>query len=145
MAKDDKLDRLGRVALFRACSQAELRQIARLAEDVSLAAGDEVVREGTEGREFFVIAEGTATVTRAGRTVATLGPGDYFGELALLGGVPRDASVTAASGMQVVVMGHREFLGLLAEVPSLNAKILAGLARRLHDADVALGGGLRVL
>ena len=78
---------------------------------------------------------GRARVTRGRRTVATLGPGDYFGELALLDPGPRNASVTATTEMEVVELGSRELAGLLEEVPTIARKLLAGLARRLHAAD----------
>jgi CRP-like cAMP-binding protein len=82
-----------------------------------------------------VIIEGTATVSRHGRKVATLGPGDAFGELALLDKAPRNATVTAATPMELVVLGQREFGGLIDEVPGFARKLLAGMARRLRDSD----------
>jgi CRP-like cAMP-binding protein len=82
-----------------------------------------------------VIVDGTAKVTRQGRKVATLGPGAAFGELALLDRAPRNASVVAETPMELVVLGQREFAGILDEVPGFARKLLAGLAHRLREAD----------
>jgi CRP-like cAMP-binding protein len=79
--------------------------------------------------------DGTAKVTRQGRKVATLGPGTAFGELALLDKAPRNATVTAETPMELVVLGQREFGGLIDEVPGFARKLLAGMARRLRDSD----------
>ena len=135
MAKGKYLEHLTKVPMFEACSRKELQLIGRLAEDVKVKDGRELVREGSTGREFFVIVDGEANVSRNGRKVATLGPGSYFGELALLQNAPRNATITAASDMEVVVLGQREFLGLLNQVPALSIKVLKGMASRLRDAD----------
>jgi len=119
-----------KVPMFQACTKRELTLVSRLAEDVRYEAGDVLVRE-----EFFVIVDGKAEVGRAGRKLAVLGPGDFFGELALLDPAPRDATVTARMPMEVVVLGRREFTGLLAEVPTIARRLLVGMARRLREAD----------
>ena len=124
-----------KVPMFQACTKRELTMVSRLAEDVRYEPGDVLVREGARGEEFFVIVEGQAEVGRGGRKVAVLGPGDFFGELALLDPAPRDATVTALTPMEVVVLGRREFTGLLAEVPTIARRLLLGMARRLREAD----------
>ena len=91
--------------------------------------------EGETGHEFFVILDGTAQVTRHGRKIATLGPGDAFGELALLEKAPRNATVVAETDMELVVLGQREFAGIIDEVPGFARKMLAGMAKRLREAD----------
>ena len=133
--RDAFLDHLAQVPLFSALSRKELALVARRAEDVKVDPGRVLVSEGSTGSEFFVIIEGTANVTRRGRKVATLGPGDAFGELALLDKAPRNATVTALTPMEVVVLGQREFGGLIDEVPGFARKLLAGMARRLRDQD----------
>jgi CRP-like cAMP-binding protein len=133
--KKDYLDHLARVAMFSACSKRELEQIGRVADELPIAAGRELIKEGSAGREFFIIGEGRASVLRRGRKVATLGPGDFFGELSLLARAPRNATVRADTPMRVFVLGQREFNGVLAEAPTLSQKLLVGLARRLHDLD----------
>lgn len=135
MKKKSYLDHLAKVDIFQALSKKELGLLGRLAETVDIDAGYPLVREGATGREFFVISQGTATVKRGNKKVASLGPGDFFGELALLDGHPRNASVIADGPMTVVVLGQREFLGALHDAPTLALKLLKGMARRLRDAD----------
>lgn len=129
------LQHLARVPLFSACSQDELRRVARNTTDIAVAAGQVLVREGQRGYEFFVIVDGRAEVSRLGRPVAQLGPGDFFGELALLDRAPRDATVTALTAMEVVVITKTEFDTVLAEAPRMTTKLLAGMARRLRQLD----------
>lgn len=131
----DYLDHLASVPLFSSCAKKDLRLIARRAENVRVAKGRELVKEGQPGHEFFVIVDGKASVYRKGKKVATLGPGDFFGELALLDRAPRNATVKADSDMELFVLGQREFSGLLDEVPTLAHKLLKGLARRLREQD----------
>ena len=133
--KDSKLDHLAQVRLFRACSRKELTTIGRASDEVRVAAGKTIVEEGQTGHEFFLILDGNATVQRKGRKVATLGPGDYFGELALLDRGPRNATVKADGDMEILVLGQREFSGVLDEVPTLAHKLLASMATRLREAD----------
>jgi CRP/FNR family cyclic AMP-dependent transcriptional regulator len=136
MARQDTfIGHLAEVPLFSALSRKEMALVARRAEDVTVDAGRVLVSEGSTGSEFFVILSGTAKVSRRGRKVATLGPGAAFGELALLDKAPRNATVTAETDMELVVLGQREFGGLLDEVPGFARKLLTGMARRLREAD----------
>lgn len=121
--------------MFRALSKRDLSLVKRNAEDHRIAAGDDLVKEGSRGHEFFIIVDGKATVRRKGKKIGTLGPGEYFGELALLDPAPRNATITADTPMEVLILTEREFSGLLAEVPTLSRKVLTGMARRLHEAD----------
>lgn len=132
---DAFLDHLAQVPLFTALSRRELKLIARRAEDVKVDAGAVLVSEGAAGHEFFVIIDGEARVTRHGKKVAALGPGAAFGELALLERAPRNATVVADTPMELVVLGQREFAGIIDEVPGFSRKLLAGMARRLRDSD----------
>ncbi|MGH9186198.1 MAG: cyclic nucleotide-binding domain-containing protein [Acidimicrobiales bacterium] len=138
--RDAYLDHLATVPLFRACSKKELQRIARASDEINVEAGRLLTEQGTAGRECFVIVEGTATVRRNGRKVATLGPGDYVGELALLDHGPRTATVVADTPMKVLVLGPREFTGVLDEVPGLHRKLLAGLAGRVRELDAKAFG-----
>jgi CRP-like cAMP-binding protein len=137
MAKHDNVfvDHLAEVPLFSACSKKDLQQVARRAEDIRVETGKVLVNEGSAGAEFFVIIDGNAKVSRHGHEVATLGPGDFFGDLALLDRAPRNATVTAATPMELVVLGQREFSAIIDEVPGFAHKLLAGLARRLRAYD----------
>ena len=133
--KDEYLHHLAKVPLFSACSKKELQTIARASDDVEVPKGKVLVEEGKPGHEFFLIIDGSAAVKRGKKTVAKLGPGQYFGELALLDRGPRSASVEATSDLDVLVLGQREFAGVIDEVPSLAHKLLTSMAQRLREAD----------
>ncbi|MCZ7535720.1 MAG: cyclic nucleotide-binding domain-containing protein [Acidimicrobiia bacterium] len=136
MARSDAfIEHLSQVPLFSACSKRDLALVARRAEDVRVEAGKVLVTEGEAGHEFFVIVSGTARVSRRGRRVATLSPGSAFGELALLDKAPRNATVVAETPMELVVLGQREFAGIIDEVPGFARKLLTGMALRLRAAD----------
>jgi CRP/FNR family cyclic AMP-dependent transcriptional regulator len=135
MARDTFVEHLARVPLFAACSKKDLQLVAKRAEDVKVDAGKQLVTEGDTGTEFFVIIDGNASVQRHGQKVAELGPGDFFGDLALLDRAPRNATVVAESPMELLLLGQREFAGLIDDVPEFAHKLLAGLARRLRDQD----------
>jgi CRP-like cAMP-binding protein len=135
MARDAFIDHLSEVPLFSACSKKDLQLVAKRAEDVKVDAGKRLVTEGDTGTEFFVVIDGKATVSKRGQRVAELGPGGFFGELALLDKAPRNATVTAETPMELVVLGQREFAGLIDDVPEFAHKLLAGVARRLRQAD----------
>ncbi len=133
--RDKHLNYLSKVEIFEALSRKELQQLGRLAEQIEIPEGKDLTKEGTTGREFFVITKGQAGVYRKGRKVANLGPGKFFGELSLIDGGPRNATVTADSDMEVIVLGQREFLGLLHDVPTMAMKVIKGMASRLREAD----------
>ena len=135
MRRDEYLTRLQQVPMFQALNAKELKTIGRQAESYRFDTGQVLVREGEKGREFFVIVDGKVTVTRAGVSIADLGPGAYFGELALLDPAPRDATVTATTPGEALVVEQRRFANLLADVPVLAWKIMVGMGRRLHEAD----------
>jgi CRP/FNR family transcriptional regulator, cyclic AMP receptor protein len=138
--RDAYLDHLSSVPLFAACSRKELEKIARASDEVAVPAGKVLVEQGQVGRECFVIIEGTATVKRNGRKVATLGPGAYFGELSLLDKGPRTATVEADTPLTVLVLGPREFTGVLDDIPGLSHKLLASLAQRIRELDAKAFG-----
>lgn len=133
--KDTKLDQLAQVRLFSACNKKELAMIGKASDEIHVPAGKVLVEQGRPGFEFYLILDGDATVKRNGKKVATLGPGASFGELALLTRLPRNATVEAATDMELLVLGQREFSGLLDEVPGMAHKLLSGLAQRLYEAD----------
>jgi CRP/FNR family cyclic AMP-dependent transcriptional regulator len=135
MPRRTALPDLAGVPLFSACSRKGLQLLAKRTERVHVPAGKVLVREGAAGAEFFVIVDGTATVSRHGRTVATLEPGAFFGDLALLDRAPRNATVTAKTDMDLAVLGQREFAAMIDEVPGFAHKLLTGLAHRLRDYD----------
>lgn len=128
---DRKIELMRRVPLFAACSRRDLKEIAALADEIDFPAGRELIREGERGREFFVLVEGTGEVRRGGKRIATLGPGDFAGEMALLTRTPRNASVTTTSPARALVLGEREFRSLLDSSPQVQVKVLLALAERL--------------
>jgi len=138
--KDTKLDDLGRLWLFSSLSKKELATIARRADEVRVPAGKVLTAEGKPGHEFFLIVAGQAAVERGGRTIATLTPGQYFGELSLLDRGPRSATVVSSTEMDLLVLGQREFSGLLDEVPGLAHKLLAAMAAKLRESWAASFG-----
>ena len=135
MAADRKLAHLSEVQMFSSLNKKELGLISRVADVVKLDAGTEIVAEGSIGHEFYLILEGEAVVRKGRRKIATLGPGRYFGELALLDKGPRSATVAAETAVEALVIGQREFLGVLDEVPAVAHKLLVSMAARLRDAD----------
>ena len=134
-AKDSKLDQLANVRLFSACNKKELGLIGRASDEVSVPAGRVLCEQGKPGFEFYLILDGEAVVKKNGKKVASLGPGQYFGELALLDRGPRNATVEAAKDSKLLVLGQREFSGLLDEVPGMAHKLLTSMASRLREAD----------
>lgn len=119
--------------LFSGLSKRELKTVARLLTPVKVAQGTVLTREGDLGREAMYIASGTASVERDGDKVATLGPGEFFGELALLTGAPRMAMVTAETDMLIGALSRQEFASLLDASPRIAQKILVDAVRRLHE------------
>jgi CRP-like cAMP-binding protein len=108
----------------------ELAEVAGLAEEVSVPAGHELTREGEAGHEFLVLVDGAATVERDGRTVATLGPGDFLGEIALLVRARRTATVTTTEPTRLLVFDDRAFRELTERIPTLGARAWSGTAAR---------------
>ena len=135
-ARRELISGLAAVPLFSACSKRDLQIVARHTEVVEVPAGTAVVEEGGKGDAFFFILAGEADVRRGGRTVATLGPGRFFGELALLDPAPRDATVVAVSPLTVGVLGARVFRAIVRDVPAMSGKLLRGMAQRLREADL---------
>jgi CRP-like cAMP-binding protein len=131
---DPFVDALATVPLFSACSKRELQVVAKKVERVAVPDGTTLVVEGAAGTEFFVIVDGSARVVRHGREVTILGPGSFFGDLALLDRAPRNASVIAETPMELAKLNQRGFDELL-ELPGFSRSLLTGLARRLRQAD----------
>ena len=123
-----------KVPIFKACSRDELIRVARVTRIREHLDGDDIIHEGAKGRDFFVILEGRARVTRGGEEVATIERGDFFGELALFDPAPRNATVTAVGKVRLAVLTQPEFHEVLKE-ETIRDHVLAGMARRLHDLD----------
>jgi CRP-like cAMP-binding protein len=133
-------DHLRAVTLFSECSEAELDLVLRDVTECRFPAGQILARQGQVGREFLVVIEGTARVEIDGQEIAMLGPGDFFGEMALLDGGPRSATVVAVTDVVADVMNRQEFDHVLTAAPHVARAVLTGLARRLREADLHLTG-----
>jgi CRP/FNR family transcriptional regulator, cyclic AMP receptor protein len=135
LRRDAKVELLKRVPLFADCSKSELRALARSTDEIDLREGTVMTREGRPGREFFVLIEGTARVTKDGQEVAELKGGDWFGEIALITNRPRTATVTATSAVDVLVLTDRRFRTVVETMPTIALKVLSSVGERLgHDA-----------
>ena len=132
---DQKLELLKAVPLFSDLDRRNLAEIERLADEIDVSAGTKLMEEGHSGHEFFVIIDGRVAIDRAGRWVAALGPGDYFGEIALVDGGPRTATATAETDSRLLVLAHREFNTLMADIPAVRECVLRSLARRVRAID----------
>jgi CRP-like cAMP-binding protein len=131
------IDRLKSMDQFKGYNKAQLREVARLAEQVRVGEGKILIREGQFGKEFFLILSGTVEVTRKGRVVNALGPGDFFGELAALKRAPRNATVTALSDLDLLIIGQREFNAMF-EIPQFRDALFERMANRLQIVDAQL-------
>ncbi len=132
---DSDLEHLAAIPLFGGCTKDELALISQKVERVAFTAGQVLTKQGSLGYEFFIIVDGEAEVTRDGQVIATLGAGDYAGELALLDREPRNATVTATTDLQVILLGYQEFWSVLSAAPGLDKKLLVAMAKRLRAAE----------
>jgi CRP/FNR family transcriptional regulator, cyclic AMP receptor protein len=131
LRSDAKIKLLKRVPLFAGCSKSELRELAKTADELDIREGTVLTREGRTGKEFFVLVDGTAQVTKSGKKVADLKGGDWFGEIALLTDSPRTATVTATSPVDVLVITDRRFRTVVETMPSIALKVLSCVGERL--------------
>ena len=131
LRKNAKIELLKRVPLFARCSGKELEEVAMVADELDFKEGKELATEGAAGREFFVIVDGTAEVTRGNRKLRTLSDGDFFGEISLITKLPRTASVTTISPLRALVITDRSFRRMLDRSPSIQRKVLEALGERL--------------
>jgi len=136
--KKSAAELLAGVDLFLGLSKKELRAIAAMAKEMQFDEGQRVVAEGEEGGRFHLILEGKAKVTVRGRTRNTLGPGDYFGEISLIDGGPRSATVTAETPLRSLALAEWNFRPLLKEVPTIAPKVLVEMCRRLRSNEQQL-------
>jgi len=126
---------LRKVPLFSGLSQRQLEQIAKLADEIEVPAGRQLATVGESGHELFVIVDGEASVRAKGGRTVRLGYGDFFGEMSLVDGGPRSATVVATTPMKLLVVSHREFWSLLNEAPQVAGKIMRTLSQRLRDVE----------
>ena len=127
---DTKIELLKQVPLFAGTSTNELRQIAARVDEIDVPAGYTLTREGDRGREFVVLVEGSATVENDGRVIATLGDGDFLGEIALLLYTQRTATVRTTTPSRLLVMTDRDFRALVDDVPAFSRRVWSAAADR---------------
>jgi CRP/FNR family transcriptional regulator, cyclic AMP receptor protein len=128
-------DALAGVPLFQVLSKRELGAVAAVAKELDFEAGAHLIDEGSGAGRLFVIREGTATITVRGSVVKTLGPGDVIGEIALIDGQPRSATVVADTPVRTLSIASFNFRPLLRDHPALTEKLLLEMCRRLREAQ----------
>jgi CRP-like cAMP-binding protein len=135
LTRKHSYDKLADIPFFSGWTKEELAHIDRVAEWVTYKPLEQLIKQGTTGYEFIVILEGDVDVIIDGHVVASLGAGDHVGEMALLDGAPRNASVIATTAVRALLVGSREFRALVDQVPSLDRKLLISLTKRLRQAE----------
>ncbi len=129
----EKVELLQRIPLFAECSKAELTEVAISADEREAPEGDKLTEEGRPGREFFILVEGAVAVRQGGKKLTDLGPGDWFGEMAILRYKPRTATVTATSPVRLLVISDRDFRQVVETTPRIALKVLRSVAQRLDN------------
>jgi CRP/FNR family cyclic AMP-dependent transcriptional regulator len=135
-----KTDTLKQVPLFATLSKKDLAAIAGRAELVSVPSGAWLAKEGEPGIACYVLLSGAASVRKKGRKIANLGPGDVLGEMSLIDGLPRSATVQVTEDADVLELHRRDFISLIDQSPGLARKLLSSMSARLRDADARLLG-----
>jgi CRP/FNR family cyclic AMP-dependent transcriptional regulator len=136
LRKNAKIELIRKIPLFKHCTTRELGEIATIADELDLKEGTELTREGKAGREFFVLLEGTADVLMGKKSINTMRPGEFLGEIALVTGGPRTATVKATAPVRVLVITARSFRTLLDRNPEIQRKVLLAMAERLATATL---------
>jgi CRP/FNR family cyclic AMP-dependent transcriptional regulator len=134
MALDEHLQCLASVPVFSKCTKKQLQEIGEVATELILPVGKVLARQGDIGFEVFMLLDGTASITRDGQHLATLTAGDVVGELAVLSGHPRNATVTAETELRILVVTHAGLDQLLDDIPGLAKHLLYDVSARLVGA-----------
>ena len=135
LRKDGKIELLKQVPLFSQCSKKQLAEIASISTLIDLPAGTRVIREGAVGHDFMLIVQGAVEVSREGRKLNELGPGEFIGEMALISGAPRNATVTTSQDSSLLAVTDREFWDLLKRAPDLQVSVIKAMGERLQSLD----------
>jgi CRP-like cAMP-binding protein len=133
LGKNEKIELLRRIPLFAECTKAELVEVAINADERQAPSGEKLTEQGQRGREFFILVDGTVAVRRGGKKLADLGPGNWFGEIAILTYKPRTATVTATSAVRLLVISDRAFRRVVETTPRIALKVLRNIAGRLEQ------------
>jgi CRP/FNR family transcriptional regulator/CRP/FNR family cyclic AMP-dependent transcriptional regulator len=140
VGRDEKIKHLERVPIFEDCSMKQLRRIADISTIVEVPERTVLCRAGEAGEEFFVLIDGTALVTLSPQRRGRISPGEFFGEMSLLDGEPRSATVKAETDLRLLVIDRSHFWALLREVPELTERILVTLSKRVRNTQRMLSG-----
>jgi CRP-like cAMP-binding protein len=132
---DQKLELLKRTPLLEGLGRRELEAVGMLADEVEVPAGQILMREGDQGREFFVLVDGVVGIDRGAVRVKTMRAGDFFGEIAMLAEGPRTATATALEPTTLLVLGHREFHSLMDQFPAIRTCVFEALASRIRNLE----------
>jgi CRP-like cAMP-binding protein len=135
VSQDAKIDRLQGIPLFEGCTRRQLRAVARIAEVLEVPAGTVLTRAGDPGEAFFLVLDGRVVAEVSPRKRVRMGPGEFFGEMSLLDGGPRSATVAADTDVRLLVIARRDFSLLLSKVPDLVRHLLVVLTKRLRHAE----------
>ena len=135
MPVDEKLEHLRGVPLFSKMGSRELERLGALADEVQVGMDTILAEQGHIGHDFFIVLDGRVMVLDGNTPVTTLGPGDFFGEIALIESVPRTKTVRAEGLVTLLVIGHREFHALMDEFPTVRAAVLDAVAERLRRTE----------
>ena len=138
MARDEKLDLLHRIPLFSGIDRRGLERLGMLSDEVDVPAGKVLMTQGEGGRDMMVLIAGSVAIERDGQRVNTLGAGDFFGEIALIDGGPRTATVTTEEPSRLLVITHRDFHAMMEEFPDVENQVLSALAHRIrrHEPEI---------
>jgi len=136
VARDEKIDLLRTVPLFAGLGKRELERVSTLADIIDLPADRPLMTQGEHGSQMFIVVSGAARVERDGRSIGECGPGEVLGEIALLDGGPRTATVTLTRPSRLLVVARREFQALMDEFPDIRLRVLEAVAHRLRALDL---------
>ena len=135
MARDQKLDLLRSVPLFAGLDDADIRRLGELVDEVDLPAGRVLMTQGEHGSELVIVIDGMASVVRDGQALDDCGPGSILGEISLLDGGPRTATVTLTEPSRLLILGRRAFHSLMDEFPEVRLRILETVAHRVRTLE----------
>jgi protein phosphatase len=135
LARDEKLELLRSIPLFARFDRQHLERLGMLTEEVDVPAGKMLIRQGDAGDDLMIIVSGQVGVERNGARINQMGPGDFFGEIALIERGPRTATCTAESPTRLLVVNHRDFHSLMEEFPEIATQVLMTLAQRIRTLE----------
>ena len=135
MVRDEKLEKLQAVPLFARLGRRETERLSMLADELDIPDGQVLTRQGASGGEFFIVLDGQVAIEKDGTRIATMNPGEFLGEIALIDGKPRTATARAEGPTRLLVIGRGPFQDLMEEFPSVRIAVLQALAERVRSHE----------